>query len=255
MDGRHLAPRREDDLLGQVARLGMFPRLLPILAPDQAQDADLVLHLRIVQLQLHQEAVHLGFRQRIGALLLYGVLGGQHHEQRRHGVTLPRHRDLALLHGFEQGGLHLGGGAVDLVGQDDVAKQGALLEADPVAAGGLLEDFAPGDVGGQQIRGELDAAHLRIEVGRQCLDGASLGEPGQALQQHMAVGQEPQQHVAYGIGLAEYQLGDIGLQLGNLFACRHHCIPWQSEVRSSTASPWDGAMSRQIQTNKLFVNN
>ena len=46
------------------------------------QDAPLGLELGIEDVDLHQEAVELGFRQRIGAFLLQRVLGGQHMERR-----------------------------------------------------------------------------------------------------------------------------------------------------------------------------
>ncbi len=34
------------------------------------------------------------------------------------------HGDLPLLHGLQQGGLHLGRGPVDLIGQDQVVENG-----------------------------------------------------------------------------------------------------------------------------------
>ena len=46
------------------------------------QDAPLGLDLGIEDVDLHQEAVELGFGQRIGAFLLERVLGGQHVEGR-----------------------------------------------------------------------------------------------------------------------------------------------------------------------------
>jgi hypothetical protein len=50
---------------------------------------------------VHQEAVELGLRQRIRALLLDGVLGGHHKEQVRQGMGAPAHGDLPLGHGLE----------------------------------------------------------------------------------------------------------------------------------------------------------
>ena len=58
--------------------------------------------------------------------------------------------DLAFLHRLQQGGLHLGGRAVDLVHQHDVAEDRPGLEAE--VAGLLLVDLAAHDVGGQQVR-------------------------------------------------------------------------------------------------------
>jgi hypothetical protein len=45
------------------------------------------------------------------------------------GRVTPVDRDLALLHRLEQRRLRLGGGAVDLVGQQEVGEDGARVEA------------------------------------------------------------------------------------------------------------------------------
>ena len=61
---------------------------------------DLALRLaaRIADEHFHDEAVELGFRQRIGALVVDGILGGQSHERRRklEGFAIDGH--LPLLH-------------------------------------------------------------------------------------------------------------------------------------------------------------
>ena len=68
----------------------------------------LLLEGRIIQQHLEHEAVHLRFGQRIGAFLVNRVLRGQHQERRRQRHRLAAERHLPLLHGFEQGRLHLG---------------------------------------------------------------------------------------------------------------------------------------------------
>ena len=77
------------------------------------------------QLQLEHEAVDLGLGQRIGAFLLDGVLRGQDQERLLQRVAGVADGDLLLLHGLQQGALHLGRGAVDLVGQDQVGEDRA----------------------------------------------------------------------------------------------------------------------------------
>jgi hypothetical protein len=47
------------------------------------QDLPLGVAIRIVDVDLHEEPVELGLGQRVGALLLQRVLGGQHVERRR----------------------------------------------------------------------------------------------------------------------------------------------------------------------------
>ena len=70
------------------------------------------------------------FGQREGPFQLDRVLGRQDQEgaRQRHRLALDRHR--ALGHRFEQRALRARGGAVDLVGQDDVGEDraGAKLE-------------------------------------------------------------------------------------------------------------------------------
>ena len=118
--------------------------------------------------------------------------------------------DLALLHRLEQRGLHLGRGAVDLVGEEDVAEDRAGLEAELALAALGIVDLGAGDVGGQQVRRELDAAEVGVEVLGHRLDGPGLGEAGQALDQQVAVGEQADQHALDHAGLAE----DLGVHRG-----------------------------------------
>ena len=91
---------------------------------------------RVADPELEHEAVELGLGQRIGALLLDRVLGGQHEERLGQRVGLPADGDLVLLHGLQQRGLGLGRGAVDLVGQHDVGEDRPLHEPERPLAGG-----------------------------------------------------------------------------------------------------------------------
>jgi hypothetical protein len=89
---------------------------------------------------VEHEPVLLGLRQRVGALLLDRVLGGQHEERVGSLCRWPADRHLPLLHGFQQGGLGLRRGPVDLVGQDDVGEDRAVDEPEPPLAGRLSSD-------------------------------------------------------------------------------------------------------------------
>ena len=53
--------------------------------------------------QLHQEAVELGFRKRVGALVLDRVLGGQHPERLGQDDRFVADGDLSLLHRLQAG--------------------------------------------------------------------------------------------------------------------------------------------------------
>ena len=93
-------------------------------APD---DRRLLADGRIVDDDLHQEAVELRLGQRISALGLDRVLGRHHDERQRDLVGRSADRHLLLLHHLEQRRLHLGRGAVDLVGEQEVAQHRAKL--------------------------------------------------------------------------------------------------------------------------------
>ena len=104
----------------------------------------------IVQQHLEHEAVHLGFGQRVGAFLVNRVLGREHEEGRRQGHGLAAEGDLPFLHGFEQGGLHLGRRAVDFIGQDEVGEDGAFGgTVFPILR--IIDERAD-DIGGEQVR-------------------------------------------------------------------------------------------------------
>jgi len=82
--------------------------------------------------------------------------------------------DLALFHGLEQGALHLGGGAVDFVRQDEVGEQGTELGHE--VAGVPPKDHGADQVGRQQVRSELDARELGV-------DGRGEGFHGEGFRQ------------------------------------------------------------------------
>ena len=62
------------------------------------QDATLGVAVRIVDVDLHQEAVELRLGQGIGAFLLQRVLRRQHVERFRQVMPRAGHRDVLLLH-------------------------------------------------------------------------------------------------------------------------------------------------------------
>jgi hypothetical protein len=139
-------------------------------------DLELLFQRGVAHRELEDEPVHLGFGQRVGALLLDGVLGGEHQERVRQRVGLVAERDLAFLHRFQQRGLHLGRRAVDLVGEQDVAEHRA--EPGGELAGGGLVDLRAEQVGGQQIGRELDARELRCVLCASAFTAVVLASPG-----------------------------------------------------------------------------
>ncbi len=155
------------------------------------QDLALLEPGRIVHPHLEKKPVELRLGQRIGAFLLDRVLGGEHQERRWQRVGRAPDGDLALLHRLEQRRLHFRGSAVDLVGQNDVGEQGALLGMKLL--GLLVEDHRPDDIGRQKIRRELDSGEGGVENLGQGPDREGLGQAGHALEQDVPPGQEPDQ--------------------------------------------------------------
>src|SRR3954447_11098027 len=138
--------------------------------------------------ELEHEAVDLRLGERVGALGLDRVLRREDEERQRHMVRVVADRDLALLHHLEQRRLHLGGRAVDLVGEQEVAEHRAELGVE--AAGVLAVDPCADEVGGHQVGRELEALERPAERIRERLDGQRLGEARDALEQHVPTGQQ-----------------------------------------------------------------
>ena len=66
------------------------------------QHLDLGLLVRVAHGDSRHETVTLGFRQRIGAFHLDGVLRGHHHERLVQLVRVAIHGHLVLLHAFQE---------------------------------------------------------------------------------------------------------------------------------------------------------
>ncbi len=77
------------------------------------------------------------------------------------------------------GRVGLGRRAVDLVGQEERREDRTPNERE--LAGLEIEDVRPGDIGGHQIRGELDAAELASEDAGQGAHQERLGDAGHSL--------------------------------------------------------------------------
>ena len=150
---------------------------------------------------MHQKTIQLGLGQGIGPLVLDGVLGGHDQEGLGQRVGAGAHGDLVLAHGLQQGRLDLGRGPVDLVGQDQIVEQGAGLELE--AAGLRAVDVGPGQVTGEQVRGELDALKVALDAPGQLLDRGGLGQPGCALDQQVAVRQQGDEQALDELALAD----------------------------------------------------
>ncbi len=196
-DGRADRQPAHQALRGQEivgAHRGLRLRLLG--AGGVEQDAALRLDVGIVDVDLHQEAVELGFRKRIGAFLLERILGREHVERGGQVVPCAGHRDVMLLHRLEQRRLGARARAVDLVGHQELGEHRALDEPEvPLAAGGLFKHLGAENVGGHQVGGELDAPRVEAEHGSHGVHELRLGEAGHADEQRMAAAQHGDQRL------------------------------------------------------------
>ena len=175
------------------------------------QDVPLGLAVGIADVDLHQKAVELRFRQRIGAFLLERVLRRQHVERPRQIVAGAGDGDVLLLHRLQQRRLRARCGAVDLVGHQQLREHRAGQEAEAaLAARALFQHFGAENVGRHQIRRELDAPRIEAEHGAHGLDQLGLGEAGNAEQEAMAAGQDRDERLLDHLVLAEDDGADRG---------------------------------------------
>jgi hypothetical protein len=105
----------------------------------------------------------------------------------------------------------LGGGAVDLVGQQEVGEDRAGEELQLAAAGlgVLLDDVDARDVGGHQVGGELDPAELHVERPRQRARHQSLADPGHPQEQDVPAAEQADEQVVDHRLLADDHLGHL----------------------------------------------
>ena len=130
------------------------------------------------------------------------------------------HRDLTLLHCFQQARLGARGGSVDFVGEDDIGEQGTFTELEVACF--LIVKVDAGQVGRQQVRGELDAFEFSADGFGKGAQQHRFAGAGYILQQHMTGAQKA----------GEYQLNRILLAYNDLRAVVHHSLSTTGEKRN-----------------------
>ena len=138
----------------------------------------------VAQVQDAGEAVHLALRQREGAGMVHGVLGGDHEEGLGQQVGGAVQGHLALHHHLQQGALGLGPDAVQLVQEHDVGEHGPLLEAERL--GGGLPQVDAQEVRGQEVVGALHPLVGAAQEPAEALGQGGLAHARQVLQQEVA---------------------------------------------------------------------
>ena len=169
-----------------------------------------LLDVRIGHPQLEDEPVQLCLGQGIGPLHLDGVLRGEDEEREDQLIRPLAHRHRMLLHGFQERRLRLRRRTVDLVGQEHVREDGALLELEiPLAGLAFHHHVRPDDVGRHQIGGELDSAEVQVHGFGQAPNEHRLPESGNTLQKHVSAGKERGQHSLDHLLLTDDDLRDL----------------------------------------------
>ena len=175
------------------------------------EDDDLLDRLRVAEAQAEHEPVELGLGQRERALVLDRVLGGDDQERIGHRVGRAVDRRLALFHALQQRGLRLRRRAVDLVGEHDLAEDRARPELEFLRL--LVVDRQPGDVRGEQVRGELDPPEGAAEAPGDGLGEDRLARPRDILDEEVAAAQQRDQGEADLVVLADDDALDVGEHL------------------------------------------
>ena len=175
------------------------------------------------------------------------------------GQVVPRAGDryMLLLHRLQQRRLGARAGAVDLIGHQQLREDGTGDETKAArAARAFLQHFRAEDVGGHQVRRELDAAGVEAKRGAHGVDQLRFGQPGHADQQRMAAGKNGHQRAVNHVFLSENHgadgvagRADVGgarfrrpdnhvLEFfGAFFICQSHNIRSSVEMKFSRFCP------------------
>ncbi len=129
---------------------------------------------------------------------------------------MPVDGDLPFLHRLQQCGLGLGGGAVDLVGDDDVGEHGTRFELELTLDG--VEGRNTGDVAREQVGRELDASHRGVDGCCQRPGKHRLSDSGDILNKKVPLGEQADECAAsrfrlavdHGCDCPEDRVGDLG---------------------------------------------
>ena len=158
------------------------------MARRAAQDRCLCVTVGVIDPDVHEKPVELRLGERVGAFLFDGILRGHDQEQVGKGKGLAPETHLVFGHGLEQCRLYLGGGPVDLVGQQQIVEYRPVLKPEGAVLGPV--DLGTGHVARQEVGRELDAVEIPHHGAGEFLDGPCLGEPGSPFHQQVTAAQE-----------------------------------------------------------------
>ena len=153
-----------------------------------AQHLLFLLRRHIPQRQLHKEAVKLRLGQRERSVRFDGVLRRHHDIGLRQREGLAVDRDLAFLHDLQKRGLTAVDGTVDLIRKNHVREQRPAAEFKRALF--LIIIMDPRQIGGQNVRRELDALELAADAAGEGSEQHRFSRPRQILQQNVTGGDQ-----------------------------------------------------------------
>src|SRR5712692_2164153 len=165
----------------------------------------------IAHLDAHQKAVELRFRQGISAMMLDGILRGDHEKRLRKRERFAVDGDLRFVHGFEKRGLRARGGSVDFVGENHVGENRPGTEF-KFARFGVVDADAE-DVAGEQVRRELDALKAAMEGFCERLRESGFADSGNVFDEQVTAREQGNQRELDGVFLAVDGARDGALKL------------------------------------------
>ena len=154
-------------------------------------------------------------RQDLGAGRAHRVLGGDDDEGLGGLAGDPVYGDAALLHHLQQGRLGLGGGAVDLVGQKEIAdrRAGLVLKIAQL----LVVDGEAGDVRRHDVGGKLHAVVVQREGLGEGHGQGGLAHAGDVVEEDVTLCQQGHEDLGGDVVLADHCFFDFrkdALRLG-----------------------------------------
>jgi hypothetical protein len=208
-DGAELAAGGGEFLRGDGGDFERFELRRIAFGVVALEDSALVGGAGVVNANLDEEAVELGFRERVSAFELEGILCGEDGEEVVEGVGDAVDGDLAFFHAFEERGLGARGHAIDFVGEEELGEDGAAMEGE--LTGLEREDAGAENVGGHHIGRALDAAEVEGEKTGQGFDGHGLGHAGNTFDEGVTAAKEGEDGLLNELGLAGDDFAEFGL--------------------------------------------
>ena len=111
--------------------------------------------------------------------------------------------------------MHFRRRAIDLVGEHEIVEQRALAKHERAVLRPV--DLRAREIGGQQVRRELQPMEVAFDAVTQHFDRTRLGKPRSAFDEQVAVAQEGDEHAIQQSLLADDETFEVRFELAELF--------------------------------------